>query len=295
MGPLDRAINRLVNILIIGGSRFVGPYVIQKLLTRGHQVTVFNRGTRRTDYGKDVRFIQGDRDRDLHISDHFDAVADTCPYRGEQTQHAITALNFDFFAHFSSATVYGKPELFPLKEDHPFGRWAVWGDYGDGKVACEEVLASSGISYAAIRAVYVLGPDNYCDRERFIYSRMKAGDPIHIPGNGEAVCQFTFVEDVADAFVHVVENGTAGGLNCGGDELITLNGLVKEMATIVGAEANIINNPSTDGAHWNDQEFPFANENLFVSNDRMRALGLQRTPLLEGLRRDYEGHYKAVV
>ena len=47
-----------MKILIIGGSRFVGPLVVEKLLKKGHDVTIFNRGKIQSNYNK-VKFIQG--------------------------------------------------------------------------------------------------------------------------------------------------------------------------------------------------------------------------------------------
>ena len=49
-----------MKILIIGGSRFVGPLIVDKLVSKGHDVTLFNRGRIKSSY-KNIKFIQGDR------------------------------------------------------------------------------------------------------------------------------------------------------------------------------------------------------------------------------------------
>ena len=41
-----------MNILIIGGSSFIGPLVIDRLLSKGHDLTVFNRGRTKLDTQK---------------------------------------------------------------------------------------------------------------------------------------------------------------------------------------------------------------------------------------------------
>jgi nucleoside-diphosphate-sugar epimerase len=53
-----------MRILIIGGTRFIGPRVAEQLLTGGHEVTLFHRGQTEGDLPGAVNHIYGDR-RDL--------------------------------------------------------------------------------------------------------------------------------------------------------------------------------------------------------------------------------------
>ena len=110
-----------MDILIIGGSRFVGPLLVGKLLGNGHKVTIFNRGHHPKPSG--VSFIKGDRNREFNLKQKFDLVIDMCAYTGEQTKTAIDSLDFDFFIHFSTAAAYKKTMDFPLTEDSPLGDW----------------------------------------------------------------------------------------------------------------------------------------------------------------------------
>lgn len=50
-----------MNALIIGGTGFIGPFVIQALLDQGHRVTVFHRGKAKTALPEAVRRIHGNR------------------------------------------------------------------------------------------------------------------------------------------------------------------------------------------------------------------------------------------
>jgi 2'-hydroxyisoflavone reductase len=45
-GRTARAAVKPLKILILGGTGFIGPYQVRYALSRGHQVTVFNRGRR---------------------------------------------------------------------------------------------------------------------------------------------------------------------------------------------------------------------------------------------------------
>ena len=86
-----------MNILIIGGSRFVGPLLVSKLLKKGHKITIFNRGKIKSSYEKEIKFIQGNRNDGFNIKDNFNVVIDMCAYNGLHTEKAISELNFDFY------------------------------------------------------------------------------------------------------------------------------------------------------------------------------------------------------
>lgn len=284
-----------MEILVIGGSRFVGPYVVNSLLRGGHKVSIFNRGKIQSHYNKNVDFIKGDRNNELKIKKHFDVVIDTIAYSRSQTQKAIEQLDFDFFLHFSTAAVYKKTEVFPLTEDSPIGKWPLWGEYNEGKVECEQALKKSGVKYAAIRPVYILGPRNYIDREYFIYSRIKTNTPISVPGNGEAIVQFVFAKDVAASIVLLVTSKQQGVFNCAGDEMITLNGLVSEMGKLVGKKPVVKYNQNPNQEKWDEAEFPFANENFFCKNEKLKKMGIRFTPFLAGLKEDFNSYYKKQI
>ena len=284
-----------MKILLIGGSRFVGPYLLESLLKRGHNLTVFNRGLLQSEYPAGTRFVKGDRNKKFGLKERFDAVIDMCAYSGAQTENALRQLRFDFFLHFSTAAVYKKTDSFPLSESSPLGDWPLWGNYNKGKVECERVLEKSGVKYASLRPVYILGPQNYRNREQFIYSKIARDEPITLPGNGEALAQFVFARDAAKAMAFLTEKRVEGAFNCAGNEIITLEDLVKEMAKIMGKELKICYNPEAAEEKFDASEFPFPNENFIVDNKKIKGLGIKFIPLLRGLKEDYENYYRGTV
>ena len=50
-----------MRILVLGGTGFIGPYVVRRLSELGHAVTIFHRGQTETDLPLDVQHIHGDR------------------------------------------------------------------------------------------------------------------------------------------------------------------------------------------------------------------------------------------
>lgn len=284
-----------MKILVIGGSRFVGPYILDLLLKHNHEVTVFNRGQLNVNYSPKITFIQGDRTKKFGIKKKFDVVIDTCAYTGAHTRRALKELNFEHFVNFSSVAVYQDPVLFPVHESAPLGGFEIMGAYGKGKVECEKVLQKSGVKYCNIRPTYILGPKNNLEREHFIYSHLLKGKKISIPGNGQALIQFVFADEVARSIVYATENRLTGSYNCVGDECLTLTNLVQQMAKIAKVKAIIHYDLKADGVNQSRSDFPFANQNFVFSNEKIKKLGLSFIPLLEGLKRDYQKYYKHTI
>src|SRR4051812_42997801 len=50
-----------LDILILGGTGYIGPYQVREAIARGHRVTVFNRGQHQADLPPGVVYLQGDR------------------------------------------------------------------------------------------------------------------------------------------------------------------------------------------------------------------------------------------
>jgi len=50
-----------MRILVIGGTRFIGPYVVQHLVEHGHEVTVYHRGQTQAQLPPQVQHLYGDR------------------------------------------------------------------------------------------------------------------------------------------------------------------------------------------------------------------------------------------
>lgn len=284
-----------MNILVVGGSRFVGPLLVQTLALHKHNVTAFNRGTREITWPEGVRVVIGDRTQGFPLKETFDVVVDTCAYKPEHIERLFTDVDSDYYLHVGTAASYRKTHLFPLTEDSSLGEWPVWGEYNLGKVACEEFLKKSQKPYGVIRPVYILGKKNHVPRESIIYSALRRGDTIRIPGDGAAIIQFVFAEIVASSLVALAEAKAEGAFNCCGNEAITLSGLVEEMGTVAGVKPVIEFNAKTNGIEHDAQEFPFVNEHCFCSNEKIRKLGISFPPFLVELRRDYHDYYEKVT
>jgi nucleoside-diphosphate-sugar epimerase len=64
-----------MNILILGGTGFMGPHVIRNLVAEGHLVTAFARGNLQPELPADVRRVTGDYKKLSDYRDQFQALA----------------------------------------------------------------------------------------------------------------------------------------------------------------------------------------------------------------------------
>ena len=54
-----------LDILILGGTGFIGPHMVREALRRGHSVTLFNRGMTNPHLFPELEKLKGDRNDDL--------------------------------------------------------------------------------------------------------------------------------------------------------------------------------------------------------------------------------------
>src|SRR5262249_15702225 len=110
-----------MKLLVLGGTLFLGPHIVQTALDRQHEVTLFNRGHTCPTLFPDAEKLRGDRAGDLQALQgrRWDAVIDTCGYV-PRLVHASAAVLKDAVAHYtfiSSISVYADRHQSGLTED----------------------------------------------------------------------------------------------------------------------------------------------------------------------------------
>ena len=121
---------RLVRLLVIGGTHFLGRHLVDAALAEGDDVTLFHRGRRTpsSSPGRSTR-ISGDRDGDLDAlaGGEWDAVVDTCGYvpRVVAASAARSADRCGHYTFVSSESVYGDVGEPGLDESAPVECWTI--------------------------------------------------------------------------------------------------------------------------------------------------------------------------
>src|SRR5512139_3872622 len=102
-----------MRILILGGTVFLGRALVDEALTRGHQLTLFNRGQSNPRLYPQVEKLTGDRKLDLSALDgrRWDAVIDTCGYLPHVVARSAAALraSVEHYTFISTESVYASP------------------------------------------------------------------------------------------------------------------------------------------------------------------------------------------
>lgn len=275
----------------MGGTRFLGVHVVENLLRAGHDVTLFHRGSRTPTWDRPVDHVVGDRNATTDLAQltrmNFDAVLDLSAYTHAQTASLLKALpTVPRWVHTSTVNVYRPQPLLPWPEDTPYGPHPLWGSYAVEKIGCELALREgrpAPLSTVAIRLPLVLGPGNYIAREEFVLNRLLDDEPILLPGDGQAVHQYVWIQHAAHALARAVDLDGDGfrAFNVASRRCVTsLEGFVQICAEVsgttprlrtVGGGATGEDLPAFNGV---DCVFPFSNENTIADLSAADAAGL---------------------
>lgn len=239
-----------MKVLVVGGSQFNGFALVQELVSRGHEVTVMNRGRTEADFPDGVRRLRGDRTdqeqmRELFASEEFDCVHDMCAYHPPDVE-LMTELFAGRTGHYvfiSSVAIYASAKVLPIAEDFPVERGPDQNEYGLHKLLCEDHLLSryrdSGFPATTVVLPMVMGPRNILpDREQKMFVRLLSGRPILIPGDGTALGQIGYAPDNAVALCMMMGRPETFGqrYNLAGAQCFSDEGYVDTFAAVTGTE-----------------------------------------------------------
>lgn len=235
-----------MRILIIGGTRFIGPPVVQQLCDAGHAVWLFHRNPCQVVLPEEVTHIYGDREQFAAHRSTFDAlqpdvVLDMIPLTGAHAQAVMTAFTglAGRIVTVSSQDVYraygrlngtepGPPDPVPLTEDsplrerlHPYRSETprtpddprrIFDDYE--KILVERATMSvPELPGTVLRLPMVYGPGDYQHRLHVYLKRMDDHRPAILLNEQTSRWRWTrdYVENTAAAIVCAVTDDRAAG------------------------------------------------------------------------------------
>jgi nucleoside-diphosphate-sugar epimerase len=257
----------VVNILIIGGTGFVGPHVVRDLVGAGHRVALFHRGqTTAADLPAPAIQIHGERQRLDDFVSAFQSFApqivlDMCAYTERDARLAVQTFRglADRLVCLSSMDVYrayglfrrletGTPNRQPFDEDaplrgvlYPYRALAKKPNdllYDYDKILVEQVVMNEpDLPGATLRLPQVYGPNDKQHRLGGYLDRMDNGQDVLLD-EAKATWRWTrgYVEDVAFAIVLAVTNKKAAGrvYNVGERQAQTESDWVKKIGQVAG-------------------------------------------------------------
>jgi 2'-hydroxyisoflavone reductase len=224
-----------LDLLVLGGTGFLGPHQIEYALARGHRVTMFNRGTRPNPWGERVEQLIGDRDDKvgkglaaLRAGDRrWDVVIDNTGYLPRHVRDSAAALadRVGRYLFVSTVAVYdfaggarrfdeASPLAVPVD---PRDETESSANYGPMKAESERELRKVlGERATIVRPTYILGPGD--DTDRFIYwiERVRRGGDVLGPPNRDFEWQWVDVRDLCGWLVELAEERRPGTFNAAG-------------------------------------------------------------------------------
>lgn len=267
MRPDQRVWYKSMKIAIFGGGGFMGSAIVDRLLTDGHELRVFERPRiepfRTFAAGERLEWVTGDL-MSMHdvcqVVDGVDVVlhlvSTTLPKSSNddpiydvqsnlvatlQMLNAMRAKTVRKIVFISSGgTVYGEPNYLPIDEAHPTEPQV---SYGITKLAVEKYLLLYQRHYG-IKANILRVTNPYGERQRVetaqgavgvFLSRALQGQSLDIWGDGSVTRDYIYVSDVAEAFARAVAyDGPKSVFNVSSGMGTTLNELIEKLETVLG-------------------------------------------------------------
>ena len=262
-------------VLVTGGAGFIGSHLADRLLAEGHRViSVDDLSTGRIanlvdarGYGKEFTFFNMDVRADglqplferhrPEVVFHLAAQSGVRPSLDDPTLDAsinvMGTLNLLACAAkvetrkvvyaASGGTIYGEPRRLPAKETAAQGSHPL-SPYGISKKVVLDYLGFyqryRGLEHTALALGNVYGPRQDPHGEAGVVaifaSRMLAGEPVTIFGDGNQTRDYVFIDDVVHAFVQAVDRGPGKLVNVGTGLETSVSHLYRLLADIVGYE-----------------------------------------------------------
>ncbi|MEN9526603.1 MAG: hypothetical protein RLY56_554 [Pseudomonadota bacterium] len=214
-----------LDILILGGTRFLGLHMTAYAQSRGHRVTFFNRGKTNTTRFSEVERLTGDRNGDISAlkGRRWDVVIDNSGYVPRQVTATAELLRetTPLYVFVSTVSVYAGFDK-PGDEDSPIGTLTdptvekVDGaTYGPLKALCEQAARRVYGNDRAliIRPGLIVGPDDNTDRFTYWPARAARGGQFVAPGSPSDPVQFIDARDLAAFTIESAENSLSGTFN----------------------------------------------------------------------------------
>ena len=263
-----------MNIVITGGSGFVGSYLCERLINDGHNlIVVDNLLTGSTENISDLMdndnfsFIEHDVQNHIEIENkvdyvlHFASAASPKAY----TEHPVNTLKAGSIGTLntlglakkhnsqyllaSTSEVYGDPLISPQNEEYwgnvnPNGERSM---YDEAKRFAEAAVATYSRSYdikaKIVRIFNTYGPRMQLNDGRvvtnFIFQALQDNN-ITIYGDGSQTRSFSYVEDTVDGIISLMQSNEFDVFNIGNPNEITVLELAQKIIELTNSKSEIV-------------------------------------------------------
>ena len=249
-----------MRILILGGTGFTGPFQVQYALSRGHKVTVFNRGkTHPGELPKEVEQLVGDRNGQLDAlkDKKWDVVIDnptSVPVWVRDVAQVLKG-NVERYVFISTISVYADTSKPGTDENAPLAKYT---GSDPMKETRETIIASKFALYGPLKALsekeaekwfpkqtliirpgLIVGPRDETDRFTYWPVRIDRGGEVLAPGEPNDPVQFIDGRDLAEWTIRMVEQRQTGVYNATGPEkMLGIGAMLEGIKAANNSKAN---------------------------------------------------------
>lgn len=270
-------------VLVTGADGFIGSHLVERLLDAGHEVAAVVRGTSVVGTSElRLRNLAAVRGRlaavlamDIAGGDATARMAEFAPQwvfhlaaeawversftqpsevlrtnlGGTMAvlQLARSSPGIERLVVTSSSEIYGTAQAERIDEGHPLNPTS---PYAASKLAADRMafayVQTYGLPIAIVRPFNCYGPRHTYDVIPKFIARALAGQPLTVFGDGSQARDFTYVDDMVDAFVLAATHPEAVGraVNFGSGASITIAALAARIVALSGIDVAIEHGPS---------------------------------------------------
>src|SRR5437667_4945333 len=254
-----------LRILILGGTGFTGPFQVKYALSRGHKVTVFNRGkTHPGELPKEVEQLTGDRNGQLEAlkGKQWDVCIENPTTLPAWVRDAAQILkgNVERYIFISTISVYADTSTGPA-ENTPLAKYEGADPF---KETLEAMKASGYKTYGPLKALseqetekwfpgksliirpgLIVGPRDETDRFTYWPVRIDRGGEVLAPGTPNDPVQFIDARDLAEWTIRLAENRETGIYNATGPaQPLTIGDMMGGIKSALSSNATFTSVPA---------------------------------------------------
>ncbi len=238
-----------MQILVIGGTRYFGIHMVEKLLQQGHEVTIATRGRTQDIYGNKVQRIVLERTRQDSVREalegkYFDVVIDKLAYCSNDIKSVMDVVDCGKYICMSSTSVYNPKTVNTKEEDFDaVSKELIWCDrdafsYDEIKRQAECALWQAYLNknWVAVRYPFVIGEDDYTKRLFFYIEHVMKSIPMYID-NVNSQMSFIRSDEAGEFIAYLVDKDIRGAINGSAAGTISLREIIDYVEEKTGKKA----------------------------------------------------------
>ncbi len=271
-----------MNILVIGGTRFMGKHLVKELLRQGHMVTIATRGIVQDNFADSVKRLTIDRMNEDSLQEglkntFFDVIYDSLAYSSNDIRRLLDIVTCNKYIMISTAAVYEKYLNTVEEAFDPLGKTLIWCDREDfpydeikRQAECALFQEYAHVHSVAVRFPFVIGADDYTGRLQFYIEHIIKGKPMNVD-NFHKQMSFVRSQEAGSFLAYLAADDYSGAINGASEGTISIKDIADYVESRTGKK--VILSPGGEEAPYNGVD------EYSINTDKASSLGFVFSPL----------------